>query len=93
MGEAGRRFARLGSLAERPEDLSSPQRHTLSRAPESQGSAASAGQVQVQIPHGVRMERDITSIPDVDESQRVRQRGCDSWAGLRGRAAGPSKMT
>ena len=28
MGEAGRRVARLGSLADRPEDLSSPQRHT-----------------------------------------------------------------
>ena len=29
MGEAGRRVARLGSLADRPEDLSSPQRHTF----------------------------------------------------------------
>ena len=27
MGEAGGRFARLGSLADRPGDLSSPQRH------------------------------------------------------------------
>jgi uncharacterized protein YndB with AHSA1/START domain len=29
VGEAGRRVARLGSLADRPEDLSSPQRHTF----------------------------------------------------------------
>ena len=29
MGEAGCRVARLGSLADRPEDLSSPQRHTF----------------------------------------------------------------
>ena len=29
LGEAGRRVARLGSLADRPEDLSSPQRHTF----------------------------------------------------------------
>ena len=29
MGEAGGRVARLGSLADRPEDLSSPQRHTF----------------------------------------------------------------
>ena len=29
MGEAGRRVARLGSLADRPEDLSSPQHHTI----------------------------------------------------------------
>ena len=29
MGQAGRRVARLGSLADRPEDLSSPQRHTI----------------------------------------------------------------
>ena len=29
MGEAGRRVARLGSLADRPEDLSSPQRQTF----------------------------------------------------------------
>jgi hypothetical protein len=29
MGEAGRRVARLGSLADHPEDRSSPQRHTF----------------------------------------------------------------
>jgi hypothetical protein len=29
VGEAGRRGARLGSLADRPEDLSLPQRHTF----------------------------------------------------------------
>jgi len=29
VGEAGRRVARLGSLADHPEDLSSPQRHTF----------------------------------------------------------------
>ena len=29
MDEAGRRVARLGSLADHPEDLSSPQRHTF----------------------------------------------------------------
>lgn len=29
MGEAGRRGARLGSLAVRQEDVSSPQRHTI----------------------------------------------------------------
>ena len=29
LGETGRRVARLGSLADRPEDLSSPQRHTF----------------------------------------------------------------
>ena len=29
MGEAGGRVARLGSLADRPEDRSSPQRHTF----------------------------------------------------------------
>jgi hypothetical protein len=29
VGEAGGRVVRLGSLADRPEDLSSPQRHTF----------------------------------------------------------------
>ena len=33
MGEAGGRVARLGSLADRPKDLSSPQRHTFRRTP------------------------------------------------------------
>ena len=35
MGEAGRRVARLGSLADRSEDLSSPQRHTIRVPPNS----------------------------------------------------------
>jgi hypothetical protein len=35
VGEAGRRVARLGSLADRPEDLSSPQRHTFRAPPKS----------------------------------------------------------